>query len=91
MFTTLVSSPWINSWAPGRGIEVIPEGVGIKFKTDKQLVLQVHYSPLNSRDGTFQTDQSKIILESVGKSGSKILPLNVELFPAPLNLYVRQE
>ena len=86
MFGTFVSSPWISSWAPGRGKDVLPDGYGIPFKKGEQYVLQVHYNLLASKDGKIPTDQSKIIMETVPATDSSIKPLDIELFPAPVEL-----
>ena len=86
MLSTFVSSPWISSWAPGRGKDLLPEGYGIPFKKGEQFVLQVHYNLLAAKDGKIPTDRSKIIMETVPADGSSIQALNIELLPAPVEL-----
>ena len=86
MFNTFVSSPWISSWAPGRGKDVLPDGYGIPFKKGEQFVLQVHYNLLASKDGKIPADQSQIIMETVPAEGSSIQPLDIDLLPAPVEL-----
>ena len=86
MLSTFVSSPWISSWAPGRGKDVSPAGYGIPFKKGEQFVLQVHYNLLAANGGKVETDQSKIVMEAVPAKGSAIQQLKVELFPAPVEL-----
>ena len=86
MLSTFVSSPWLSSWAPGRGKDVSPEGYGTPFKKGERFVLQVHYNLLAAIDGKIETDQSKIIMEAVPAKGSTVKQLKVELFPAPVEL-----
>ena len=86
MFSTFITSPWISSWAPGRGKDVAPAGYGTPFKKGERLVLQVHYNLLAAVDGKIETDQSTIVMEAVPAKGSKIKQLQLELFPAPVEL-----
>ena len=44
MLSTFISSPWLSSWAPGRGKDVAPAGYGTPFKKGERFVLQVHYN-----------------------------------------------
>lgn len=83
---SFVTSPWISSWAPGRGIDVSPAGYGIPFKKGERFVLQVHYNLLAADGGTLMTDQSKIIMKAVAAKGATVKQLHVELFPAPVEL-----
>ena len=39
MLSSFVSTPWLSSWAPGRGIDVSPAGYGTPFKKGEQFVL----------------------------------------------------
>ena len=86
MFSTFITSPWISSWAPGRGKDVAPAGYGTPFKKGERLVLQVHYNLLAAVDGKIETDQSTIVMEAVPAKGSKIKQLQLELFAAPVEL-----
>jgi hypothetical protein len=86
MLSTFVSSPWLSSWAPGRGKDVSPVGYGTPFKKGERFVLQVHYNLLAATDGKIETDQSKIIMETVTAKGSTVKQLQLELFPAPVEL-----
>jgi hypothetical protein len=86
MLSTFISSPWISSWAPGRGKDISPKGYGIPFKKGESFVLQVHYNLLAAENGKVETDQSKIIMEAVPAKGSKIKQLELELFAAPVEL-----
>ncbi len=45
----------IGGWAPGRGTEVMPMGVGVKLEPGMQLVVQAHYDSVTAMG---QTDQS---------------------------------
>ena len=86
MLSSFVSTPWISSWAPGRGKDISPTGYGTPFKKGEQFVLQVHYNLLAANGGKIETDQSKIVMEAVPAKGTKIKQLHVELFPAPVEL-----
>lgn len=83
---SFVTSPWISSWAPGRGIDVSPAGYGIPFKKGERFVLQVHYNLLAADGGTIMTDQSKIVMKAIPARGATVKQLHVELFPAPVEL-----
>jgi len=84
--STFVSSPWLSSWAPGRGKDVSPAGYGTPFKKGERFVLQVHYNLLAATGGKIETDQSKILMEAVPAKGSTVKQLQLELFPAPVEL-----
>jgi hypothetical protein len=86
MLSSFVTSPWISSWAPGRGIDVSPAGYGIPFKKGERFVLQVHYNLLAANNGKVETDQSRIVMKAVPSKGSTVKQLHVELFPAPVEL-----
>lgn len=86
MLSSFVTSPWISSWAPGRGVDVSPAGYGIPFKKGERFVLQVHYNLLAAENGKVETDQSRIIMKAVPANGSTVKQLHVELFPAPVEL-----
>jgi len=86
MLSSFVTSPWISAWAPGRGKDLSPEGYGIPFNKGERLVLQVHYNLLAAEDGKIETDQSKVVIETVPAATSKLKPLSIELFAAPVEL-----
>jgi hypothetical protein len=86
MLSTFITSPWISSWAPGRGKDIAPKGYGIPFKKGERFVLQVHYNLLAAENGKIETDQSTIVMEAVPAKGSKIKQLQLELFAAPVEL-----
>lgn len=86
MFSSFVSSPWLSSWAPGRGVDVSPPGYGTPFKKGEQLVLQVHYNLLAANGGKIETDQSKIRIQAIPAKGATVKQLKLELFPAPVEL-----
>jgi hypothetical protein len=85
-FSSFVTSPWLSSWAPGRGKDVSPTGYGIPFKKGERLVLQVHYNLLAAGGKQIRTDQSKIVMEAIPALGATVKQLKVELFPAPVEL-----
>ena len=86
MLSSFVTSPWISSWAPGRGIDISPAGYGIPFKKGERFVLQVHYNLLAANGGKVETDQSRIVMKAVAAKGATVKQLHVELFPAPVEL-----
>lgn len=86
MLSSFVSSPWLSSWAPGRGKDISPAGYGTPFKKGERFVLQVHYNLLAAVGGKIETDRSKIIMETVPAKGSTVQQLQLELFPAPVEL-----
>ena len=86
MLSTFISSPWLSSWAPGRGKDVAPTGYGTPFKKGERFVLQVHYNLLAANGGKIETDQSKIVMETIAAKGATVKQLEVELFPAPVEL-----
>jgi hypothetical protein len=86
MLSSFVTSPWISSWAPGRGVDVSPVGYGIPFKMGEKFVLQVHYNLLAANGGKLVTDQSKIVMKAIAAKGATVKQLHVELFPAPVEL-----
>ncbi len=86
MLSSFVSSPWLSSWAPGRGKDVSPSGYGTPFKKGERFVLQVHYNLLAATDGKIATDKSKIIMQTIPAKGSTVEQLRLELFPAPVEL-----
>jgi hypothetical protein len=86
MLSSFVTSPWISSWAPGRGIDLSPAGYGIPFKKGERFVLQVHYNLLAANGGKIETDQSRIVMKAVPSKGATVKQLHVELFPAPVEL-----
>ena len=86
MLSTFISSPWLSSWAPGRGKDISPAGYGTPFKKGERFVLQVHYNLLAANGGKVETDQSKIVMETIPAKGATVKQLHVELFPAPVEL-----
>ena len=58
MLSSFVSSPWLSSWAPGRGKDISPAGYGTPFKKGERFVLQVHYNLLAAVGGKIETDKS---------------------------------
>ena len=86
MFSSFITTPWLSSWAPGRGKDISPKGYGTPFNKGEQLVLQVHYNLLAAKNGMLQTDQSSIVLETIPAKGATVKQLQVELFAAPVEL-----
>ena len=86
MLSSFISSPWLSSWAPGRGKDISPAGYGTPIKKGERIVLQVHYNLLAAANGMVETDQSKILIDAIPAKGSNIKQLDLELFPAPVEL-----
>jgi hypothetical protein len=83
---TFLTSPWLSSWVPGRGIDIAPGGYGVPFKAGEEIVLQVHYNLLASNTAKILADQSKIVMHAISAIGSKLKALSVDLIPAPVEL-----
>jgi hypothetical protein len=41
-----LSMPWLSSWAPGRGRDVLPVGTGTPLPAHSLIIMQVHYNLL---------------------------------------------
>jgi hypothetical protein len=83
---TFLTSPWLSSWVPGRGIDIAPGGYGVPFKAGEEIVLQVHYNLLASAVGKIPADQSKIVMHAVPSHGSRLKALSVDLIFSPVEL-----
>ena len=86
---SFLTSPWLSSWAPGRGKDVMPAGFATSFKKGSQIVLQVHYNLLMVGTAKKFTDQSKVILNAVpakSAAGAKLKIMNSDLVAAPVEL-----
>jgi hypothetical protein len=81
-----LTSPWLSSWVPGRGIDIAPGGYGVPFKAGEEIVLQVHYNLLAATVGKIPADQSKIVMHAVPAHGSRLKALSVDLIFAPVEL-----
>lgn len=86
MFSSFLTSPWLSSWAPGRGVDTSPVGYGIPFNKGERLVLQVHYNLLAAGGATLETDQSRVLLEAIPAKGATVKQLKVNIFAAPVEL-----
>jgi hypothetical protein len=78
---TLQNAGWIAAWAPGRGSDRLPDGVGVSLPAGSRIVMQVHYNLLNGR----RPDRSRAVLTTVPGSTS-LTPLETSLLPAPVEL-----
>ena len=86
MLSSFISSPWLSSWAPGRGKDISPAGYGTPIKKGERIVLQVHYNLLAASGGMIETDQSKILIDAIPAKGATVKELGIELFAAPVEL-----
>jgi hypothetical protein len=84
--SSFLSSPWLSSWVPGRGIDIAPGGYGVPFKSGEKIILQVHYNLLRLPQGLVIHDKSKIVMHAVPAKGSSLKLLSVDLVPAPVEL-----
>jgi hypothetical protein len=78
----LGSSSWLSGWAPGHGTEAEPPGTGMPLPVGSLIVMQVHYNLLDGH----RADRSKLQLTMVPEAGSNLLPLKIDLYPAPIDL-----
>ena len=83
---SFLTSPWLSSWAPGRGKDVMPKGFATSFTKGSQIVLQVHYNLLKAGEALGLKDQSKVILNAIPAKGSSLKILNSDLVAAPVEL-----
>jgi hypothetical protein len=77
----LDNAPWIAAWAPGRGSDRLPDGVGVPLSAGSRVVMQVHYNLLHGR----RPDRSRAVLTTVPASAG-LKPLETTLLPAPVEL-----
>lgn len=84
--SSFLTSPWLSSWVPGRGIDIAPGGYGVPFKSGEKIILQVHYNLLQLPQGLTIHDKSKIVMHTVPAAGSNLKLLSVDLVPAPVEL-----
>jgi Copper type II ascorbate-dependent monooxygenase, C-terminal domain len=78
---SLNDANWIAAWAPGWGGNRLPEGTGIRFPADSQIVMQVHYNLLNGR----AKDRSRAVL-TVAPASAGLERLQTMLLPGPVEL-----
>lgn len=80
------SAPWLGAWAPGGREQVYGRGFGEEFGQGSRIVMQVHYNLLAGK----QPDRSATELR-VAPASAKIMPLQTQLLPAPVELPCRPE
>jgi Copper type II ascorbate-dependent monooxygenase, C-terminal domain len=78
----LGSSSWLSGWAPGHGTDTEPTGTGMPLPVGSLIVMQIHYNLLAGH----RPDRSKVELKMVPAAGSNLLPLKIDLYPAPIDL-----
>lgn len=84
--SSFLTSPWLSSWVPGRGIDIAPGGYGVPFSSGEKIILQIHYNLLQLPQGLVIHDKSKIVMHAVPAAGSSLKTLSVDLVPAPVEL-----
>ena len=75
----LDQSDWITAWAPGGGVNELPDGYGMALPAGGRVVIQMHYN-LRSEQGT---DSTQVRLRVTEKNRK---PLQTMLLPAPVEL-----
>ena len=75
----LDQSDWITAWAPGGGVNELPDGYGMSLPAGGRVVIQMHYN-LRSEQGT---DNTQVRLRVTDKNRK---PLQTMLLPAPVEL-----
>jgi len=78
----LGSTAWLGAWSPGHGPTVEPAGTGMPLPAGSLIIMQVHYNLL----GGAKPDQSKVTLTTVPEATSGLIPLHIDLYPAPMDL-----
>ena len=84
--SSFLTSPWLSSWVPGRGIDIAASGYGVPFNSSEKIVLQIHYNLLAAANGVMPPDQSQIVMKAVPAKGSLLKALSVDLIAAPVEL-----
>jgi Copper type II ascorbate-dependent monooxygenase, N-terminal domain/Copper type II ascorbate-dependent monooxygenase, C-terminal domain len=72
---------WLSLWAPGAGVQNLPEGVGSLLPKDSRIVMQVHYN----LSGGVKPDRTSAQL-SFAPEGTKLTPMRTVLAVAPVEL-----
>jgi Copper type II ascorbate-dependent monooxygenase, C-terminal domain len=75
----LEESDWITAWAPGGGVNELPDGYGMPLPAGGRMVIQMHYN-LRSGQGV---DNTQVRLRVTDKNRK---PLRTMLLPAPVEL-----
>jgi hypothetical protein len=74
----LSNTPWLSAWAPGKGVDNLPKGTGIRLPAGSLVVMQVHYNLLVGNKPV----KNNLVLKTVPAT-TPLLPLNLDLMPAP--------
>ena len=75
------NTPWLTAWAPGRGLDVVPQGTGVSLPKGSLVVMQIHYNLLAGHKPV----RSKLVLNTVPAT-TQLKPLELALLPAPPDL-----
>lgn len=73
---------WLAGWSPGAGPNVEPTGTGVPLPKGSLIVMQIHYNMLRGHT----PDLSKVTLTTVDAAGSGLLPLQLLLRPAAIDV-----
>jgi hypothetical protein len=88
-FGSVLTTPWLSAWVPGRSADVAPSGYGYPFAKGEGLVLQIHYNLLAASMTPMKFDQSGVsltYLPSTTAAAKAVKSLRFDLFPAPVEL-----
>lgn len=78
----LGATAWLGGWSPGHGATNEPAGTGMPLPAGSLIVMQIHYNLLEGH----WPDQSKVTLTTVPTASANLIPLHIDLYPAPMDL-----
>jgi hypothetical protein len=78
----LGATAWLGAWGPGHGTTVEPAGTGMPLPAGSLIVMQIHYNLLAGH----APDRSKVTLDTVPAATSGLIPLHIDLYPAPIDV-----
>ena len=74
----ILSTPFLSVWAPGHGVDDLPQGTGIELPAGSLVIMQVHYNLLVGDKAV----KNSLVLHTVPTSTS-LQPLKLNLMFAP--------
>ncbi len=77
----LAEVPLLSFWAPGHGVDDLPNGTGVPLPAGSLVIMQVHYNLLVGDKPV----SNSLILHTV-PSSTPLLPLHLDLMLAPPNI-----